>query len=102
MDTDIIMPKFAKTDLQYHYQWDIKKTILSPTFLDDDLIDSTNGNDVLNFINRFFAVHGLLSHHSFLRLETLLYHHLPININSRKEITSWVKKNWDRQFVTTR
>lgn len=92
------MSKFDKAALQYQYQWPGKKTILSPTFLDEDLIDVSNGYDVLNFINRFFVVHGLISESSFTRLEYLLHHHLPININSRKDITAWIKKNWDRQF----
>ena len=94
----ISMSKFDKTALKYQYTWPVKKTILSPTFLDDDLIDVTNGYDVLNFINRFFVVHNLISDTSFTRLEYLIRHHLPININSRKDITAWIKKNWDREF----
>ena len=98
METLTYMPKFLKKDLQYQYQWPGRRTILSPTFLDDDLIDVANGDDVLNFINRFFVVHNLMSQSSFYRLEFLIKHHLPININSRKDITAWIKKNWDRQF----
>jgi len=98
MDTLIYMPRFTKNDLQYQYSWPGRTTIITPTYKDDDLIDAANGDDVLNFINRFFVVHNLMSQSSFERLEYLIKHHLPININSRKEITAWIKKNWDRQF----
>jgi len=98
MDTLTYMPRFTKTNLQYQYQWPGRNTIITPTFKDDDIIDTANGDDVLNFINRFFVVHNLISVSSFERLEYLIKHHLPININSRKEITAWIKKNWDRQF----
>lgn len=98
METLTYMPRFTKINLQYHYQWPGRTTIITPTYKDDDLIDVANGDDVLNFINRFFVVHNLMSHNTFERIEFLLKHHLPMNINTRRDITAWVKKNWDRQF----
>lgn len=92
-----VMKTFKGMSLKYTYNWP-EPSQFSPTFLDDDSIDITNGYEMLNFINRFFVMHGLTSEHTLVRLEYMLYEHLPIVINTRKEITTWVCKNWNREF----
>lgn len=95
-DLNLIMARFDKPQLQNTYSWKEGSPGCTPTFLDNDVIDTANGHDVLNFINRFFALHGLTSIESFKKLEYLLLKK-PLNINTRKDITTWIRKNWDYQ-----
>lgn len=95
---NICRTNLGKASLNYNYKWQHGKTILTPTHMENDFIDVTNGNDVLNFINHFSKQHNLIGLNSLKRVEDLLHHHLPINLNNRKDITTWIRKHWDTQF----
>jgi hypothetical protein len=79
-----------KESLRYNYNW-------SPTAIpgNDGNTNVSNGHDVLTFINWFFKEHGLMSLHNVERIEWLLQK-APQNYKSRKDLCSYVRKNWDR------
>jgi hypothetical protein len=91
------MPKFKKSSLTYQYKWP-PNNAYSPTSLDEDMIETDNGYEVLNFINNFFLKEGLTSVETFKRIEFLLHEHLPPSINTRVNIALWIRKNWNRHF----
>jgi hypothetical protein len=71
---------------------------LSNTSAENDLvIDVNNNDDVARFVEHFFVDHGLSSQYSRVKIEKLLKF-LPQNITHQKEVTSWIRKNWDRKF----
>jgi hypothetical protein len=92
--------RFTETLLQYTYAW-TGTTKPTRSFSDTDYIDVTNGYEVLSFINYFFESHNLSSSQTFKKIECLL-HHLPITINTRKEITAWIRKSWNRKLYGER
>jgi hypothetical protein len=61
----------------------------------NDIVDVTNAEDVLAFIDYFFNDHGLSSQSSRIRIGKLLKA-MPVTIKRKKEITSWIRKNWDK------
>ena len=63
----------------------------------DIVIDVTDANDVARFVDHFFTDHGLSSQASRARIHNLLKY-LPAGLTHQKEITSWIRKNWDRKF----
>ncbi len=63
----------------------------------DIVIDISNNEEVARFVEHFFVDHGLSSHASRIRIEKLLKF-TPGNITTQKEITSWIRKNWDKKF----
>jgi len=65
----------------------------------DIVIDVTNVDDMARFAEHFFTEHGLSSQASRKRIENLLLH-LPGGLIKQKEITSWIRKNWDKKFYT--
>ncbi|TRW21084.1 hypothetical protein FMM05_20565 [Flavobacterium zepuense] len=91
------MPVFTKMSLRYTYNWpeDVATEISSS---DDDVIDIKNGYHVLNYINVFFARKGLTSTDTFYKLEFILNERMPSTLETRKEITSFVLKAWNRIF----
>lgn len=92
---DAAMQVFDRKCLVHKYKWEARKE----TVLKNKLkLDRTNGYEVLHFINEFFDTYKLTSHTTCRRAEYLMYNHLPININNKSEITSWLLKNWDKEF----
>ncbi|KOS05229.1 hypothetical protein AM493_03640 [Flavobacterium akiainvivens] len=63
----------------------------------DIVIDVNNNEDVTRFVDHFFEDHGLSSKSSRIRIEKLLKF-IPHNITSQKDITTWIRKNWDKKF----
>lgn len=63
----------------------------------NNVVDLNNADDVLAFIDYFFNDHGLSSESSRVRIEKLLKI-MPASINRRKEITTWIRKNWDKKL----
>lgn len=82
---------FERKHLKYGYRWEMSRS----GSVNGKYLDRSNGQQVLQFINDFFKKHNLSSVNSFTRAEELLYNHVPINIKSKLEITSWMLKNWD-------
>lgn len=82
---------FERKHLKYRYRWELSRLNSHSS----KYLDRSNGEQVLQFINDFFIKHNLSSATSFTRAEELLYNHVPINIKSKLEITSWLLKNWD-------
>jgi len=89
------MQVYDKSCLIYKYKWEMRREAILKNKL---TLDRTNGHEVLHFINGFFKVFKLSSITTFKRIEYLMYNHLPININRREEIISWLLKHWDREF----
>ncbi|MES2484693.1 MAG: hypothetical protein V4581_01935 [Bacteroidota bacterium] len=63
----------------------------------NQIIDISNTLAVERFVDHFFIDHGLSSAASRIRIVKLLKF-LPESITSQKEITSWIRKNWDKKF----
>jgi hypothetical protein len=63
----------------------------------DIVIDVNNSDDVARFVEHFFNDHGLSSQASRIRIQKLLKF-IPHNIVRQKEMTSWIRKNWDKKF----
>jgi hypothetical protein len=59
-------------------------------------IDISNAEQLNLFVDTFFKEHGLTSPASRGRIETLL-RHMPSYFKIQREITSWVRKNWDNK-----
>jgi len=74
-------------------------SVINPHSADagNQIIDIGNTLDVERFVDRFFIDHGLSSAASRVRIVKLLKF-LPENITCQKEITSWIRKNWDKKF----
>jgi hypothetical protein len=61
------------------------------------VVDVNSDVDVLAFVDYFFIDHGLSSQASRLRIERLLKV-MPRHIIKQKEITTWIRKNWDKKL----
>jgi hypothetical protein len=93
------MPVFGKSALTYKYFWSDNEHSCRYTFFSgDDIINRTNGYHILDFINRFMMIYGLISHESFSRVEHLICRHMPAHINSRHDMKMWLSKNWNRRI----
>jgi len=89
------MAKFTKHNLTYTYNWNNVSLL---TFNDSDFIDTTNGNDVLAFMNRYAQTHHINSIDAFNRLEYIIHNYAPKNTNSQQDITAAITKNWNKQL----
>ncbi|TRW21487.1 hypothetical protein FMM05_20265 [Flavobacterium zepuense] len=94
------MPVFTKMSLKYTYKWPESGATEITSSDDDDMIDIKNGYHVLNFINVFFAQKGLTSIDTFYKLEYMLNERMPVTMETRKEMTTWVLTVWNRIFYT--
>ncbi len=84
--------QFSKEDLKGYYKWAVEDRSLlftgSPT---RRLFDRWNGNQVLFLINYFAALSDSFTIEEGQKLEDLLIHHLPVNINSEKSVFTWLQ-----------
>lgn len=84
--------QFSKEDLKGYYKWaDEDRSLLftgSPT---RRLFDRWNGNQVLFIINSVAALTDSFTIEDGQKLEDLLIHHLPVNINSEKSVFTWLQ-----------
>jgi hypothetical protein len=64
---------------------------------ENELMNTHDTEAVTRFVDHFFNDHGLSSPASRMRIEKLLQY-LPENIHTHKEVTSWIRKNWDKKF----
>ncbi|PZR22700.1 MAG: hypothetical protein DI539_04950 [Flavobacterium psychrophilum] len=93
------MSKFDKLSLRYEYSWsDADKAKNFKNISDDDVIDRNNGYQVLDFMNRFFQMSGLISLDSFHRLENLIKKHMPEKCITRIDMNVWLGKNWNKRI----
>ncbi len=93
------MSKFDRFSLRHTYSWsDTDKAKTHRYITDDDIIDRTNGYQVLDFMNRFFEMSGLMSLDSFHRLENLICKHLPEKCTTRGDMKDWLGKNWNKRI----
>ncbi len=93
------MPKFDRYSLMYNYSWsEADKAKIHKHSTDDDIIDRNNGYHVLDFMNSFFQLSGLMSLDSFHKLENLIYKHLPEKYTTRGEMKNWIGKNWNKRI----
>jgi hypothetical protein len=93
------MPDFGKNALTFKYMWSVtEQSSRYVVFCQDDIIDRTNGYHVLDFINRFMMLYGLVSTESFTRAEKLIYGHMPTSIKTRAEMKFWLSKSWNRRL----
>lgn len=93
------MPDFGRNALTLRYQWgeaenSLRHLVLCP----DDVIDRANGFQVLDFINGFMLLNGLISQESFTRIERLVYHKMPKRITARGDMYLWLAKSWNKRF----
>lgn len=88
-----VMSDFDKFSLKCNYSWTDADKAKRHEHSIDDVIDTNNGYQVLDFINRFMEVSGHRSLESFNRVEKMVKRELPENHATRKEIESWLSKN---------
>jgi hypothetical protein len=93
------MPDFGRNALLLSYRWGDEENagrhlIEGP----EDIIDRENGYHMLNFINGFMLLCGLISRESFNRVEKLVCHKMPKRIVKRSEMVFWLTKNWNKRF----
>jgi len=92
------MPRFDRFSLTKTYSWtEDDKARMHEIINDDNVIDRKNGYHVLDFMNRFFQMSGLMTLDSFQKLEDLLCKHLPEKCNTRGEINNWLGNNWNKE-----
>ncbi len=93
---------YLKSDLKFiNYSWtvmsnDDPKVTGKP---DSTLLNRREGYEVLPFINRFAAAHGLKQKSSGLKIERLIHNYLPSNIRSHAGIEKWLVDNWEEQAI---
>lgn len=93
------MSRFDRSSLRYDYSWsEIDKAKIHGIVSDDNVIDRDNGYQVLDFMNRFFQMSGLMTLDSFHRLENLIKKHLPEKCTTRGEMKNWLGKNWNKRI----
>lgn len=93
------MPDFEKNALTFSYRWsEAEQSCRHILHGSEDCIDRTNGYQVLDFINRFMMLYGLISQDSFNRAEILIYQHMPKRINTRSEMKLWLSKSWNKRL----
>lgn len=93
------MPNFGRNALIFKYRWsETEQVSRYLEFGADDVIDRTNGYHMLDFINRFMMLYGLISQESFSRAEKLICHHMPQHINTRSEMKIWLSKSWNKRL----
>jgi hypothetical protein len=51
---------------------------------------------MIDFITTFLTEQGCLNREAIQKLEYLLHQHLPMQLNTRKEIGLWILKNSDK------
>lgn len=92
------MTNFGRSALKYKYFWPVQKKNKSALlYNNEDIIDRSNGYNLLNFINRFMAVHGLTNLGSFHKLEWMICKYVPQDLETRYEIEDWLRKNWGKR-----
>jgi hypothetical protein len=99
--TILILPmsRFDRSSLRYDYSWsEIDKAKIHGIVSDDNVIDRDNGYQVLDFMNRFFQMSGLMTLDSFHRLENLIKKHMPEKNTTRGEMKNWLGKNWNKRI----
>jgi hypothetical protein len=86
--------KFNKDRLLYKdYNWDMVGT----TEAEGNILDRTEGYQVLNFINHFMTDYSLETLKSFQKLERMI-HDAPHEIIEDKEtLTNWILLNWKKK-----
>lgn len=93
------MADFKKSDLLYDdYSWTTSDND-DPTITgtpDKDLLNRTEGYEMLYFINSFMTSHDLKQKDSFQKIESMIRESLPGSIRSHKNIAKWIVENWKK------
>lgn len=87
------MATITKHDLQFKYKW----TSESPRFNgvpDSYFVDRNEGHEVLYYLNALSR--DKRSIETALKAERLIKQHMPGSIQTAKNITKWLKDNWDK------
>jgi hypothetical protein len=93
------MADFGKNALILKYRWsDEDQGCRYMVFNAEDIIDRANGYHVLDFINRFMMLYGLISQESFSRTEKLINLHMPKHITTREDMKLWLSKSWNKRI----
>jgi hypothetical protein len=82
---------FSKDDLNGYYKWAVEdRSSLFTGMPTRRLFDRWNGNQVLFLINTILEQSSSSTIEDGKRVEDLLIHHLPVNINSEKSVFNWL------------
>lgn len=92
------MALITKSDLKYKYNWtatpgDNPKKTGSP---DNDLLNRSEGYEVLDYINALASEWNLKQKDSGLKIEMMIHEKVPSNIHSRIKIKAWIAENWKK------
>jgi hypothetical protein len=92
------MALLVTSDLVFKYSWtaiapDDPKATGKP---DSTLLNRNEGYEVLAFINRFAEKHSLKEKASGLKAERMIKEHLPGEIRSHVNVTTWLVTNWTK------
>lgn len=93
------MVHFGKQALVYKYAWEIlypKGHVIR--YGREDIIHRGNGFCVLEFINRFMNIHGLVRFQNFRKIEWLIHKRMPCNISKRDQMEEWLRDHWNINF----
>lgn len=91
---------FSKKNLKFNdqYSWEATKTD-NPNIKgspDNDLLNRTEGYEVLYFIQQFMKKQKTRSIKTGVKAEALIINYIPSHIRSRKDIEDWLIENWNR------
>lgn len=91
------MPKYLKSDLLYYnYHWTIfqKDDPRVSGEIDHTIFNRAEGNEVLYLIMDLMEEWGLNGKENGQKLERMIKIHLPIHVETQKEVKDWVFENW--------
>lgn len=91
---------FSRSNLKFkdNYSWEISKGD-NPSIKgspDNDLLNRTEGYEVLYFIQQFMKKQKTRSIRVGTKAEALIINYIPSHIRSRKDIEDWLIENWNR------
>lgn len=84
----------TKSELKYPYTNDATDNKHLTGSPDSDLLNREEDYEMVTFINKYCTAHGLTTLEEALKVERLIKTHLPGNIRSHKDVTTWLENNW--------
>lgn len=91
---------FSRNNLKFkdNYSWEVSRGD-NPTIKgspDNDLLNRTEGYEVLYFIQQFMKKQKTRSVKIGTKAEALIINYIPSHIRSRKDIEDWLIENWNK------
>lgn len=85
--------KFNKDNLQYeNYNWDM----VGATEAEGNILNRTQGYEILHFINHFMLDYSLETQNSFQKSERMIHDFAPKTLRDKDSLTRWILLNWKK------